>query len=72
MELAKKIRRDDSGAGEDRASLVSWLREIRSGQRAFDAEEVKRRVLGRARATLAYRRLRIGFREGRFVYEPIG
>ena len=69
VEIAKKVRRDDRGSADRRGPLVRWLREIRAGKRAFDAEEVQRKVQNEARARLGYDTLRIIFRNGRFEYE---
>jgi ATP-dependent Clp protease ATP-binding subunit ClpA len=70
VEIAKKVRRDDTKAVHDREGLIRWLREIRSGSRAFNADEVRRKILGRARADLDYDTLRIAWRNGRFDYIP--
>jgi len=67
--ISKKIRRDDLRQSVDRKSLLDWLREIRSGARTFEAEEVKQRIVERARACLDYDTLRVVFRDGRFEYE---
>ncbi len=69
VDISKKIRQDDRREGEDRQSLLEWLREIRSGERVFEAEEVKRRMVELARARLDYNTLRVVFRDGRFEYE---
>ncbi len=72
VELAKRIRRDDRRAEGDRLELVTWLREVRAGQRAFDADEAKQRVLEQARAHLGYDTLHIRFADGEFDYVPYG
>lgn len=71
VEIAKKVRRDDTGEVGDRMRVLDWLREIRSGKRPFDRDEVQRRVRQLARARLPYDTLRIDFREGRFSYVPL-
>jgi MoxR-like ATPase len=68
VELAKKVRRDDQGASSDRGALVTWLRELRAGKRAFSAAEVRSRVLKKTRARLGYDTVRITFDGERFVY----
>jgi ATP-dependent Clp protease ATP-binding subunit ClpA len=70
IEIAKKVRQDDTSAESDRRGLIDWLREMRSGKRVFDAEQVRRRVLDLARARLDYDTLRVVFRDGRFDYVP--
>ena len=69
VELAKKVRRDDRRVSRDRGSLVTWLRELRAGKRAFSAAEVRDRVLKKARARLGYDTVRISFDGERFVYD---
>ncbi len=71
VEVAKRIRIDDGGAGGDRDELISWLREMRAGDRPFAEDEVRRKVLESAGARLDYRRLRVVFRDGAFHYEPV-
>ena len=68
VDIAKKIRHDDAGRGTSRQRLIEWLREIRSGTRPFQAEEVARRVLDETRAALAYDTLRLEYRDGRFEF----
>ena len=72
VELAKKVRRDDRRVSRDRGALVTWLRELRSGKRAFSASEVRDRVLKKTRARLGYDTVRISFDGERFVYESSG
>jgi hypothetical protein len=70
VEIAKIIRRDDRNAQADRDELVGWLREMRSGGRPFDGEEVKNRVEALAKAHLDYDTLKIVFEDGEFQYVP--
>jgi len=71
VELSKKIRRDDRRGAGERESLVVWLQELRAGSRAFDANDVRRRVLDMVRARLDYDTIRIAFAEGSFEYLPV-
>ena len=71
VEIAKKIRRDGRSDERDRQSLIGWLREMREGKRAFEEDEVKRRVGEVARARLDYDSLRIVFGEEGFEYLPV-
>jgi MoxR-like ATPase len=71
VEVAKKIRRDDEGRGEDRQDLVAWLRELRQRTGALDLEEVKRRVLDTTRARTGYTAVRVVFEDGNFDYRPV-
>ena len=71
VEVAKKVRRDDDGDRSGRQALVGWLRELRNGRRAFDLEQVKRRVIDSSRARLDYDTLRVVFDDGEFDYLPI-
>lgn len=71
VEIAKKIRNEDGASNDDRAKLIDWLREVRDGQRPYDAEEVRRRVLDLARVQPGYRGLSIGFDGEDFTYVPV-
>jgi ATP-dependent Clp protease ATP-binding subunit ClpA len=71
VDIAKKILQENRAPLENRTSLIGWLREIRSGKRVFKADEVRERVMGLARAEVGYGALRIGFRDGAFVYEAL-
>jgi ATP-dependent Clp protease ATP-binding subunit ClpA len=70
VEIAKKVREDDRGTDADRRRIIEWLREMRAGERPFDAAEAKRRVERLSRAKLDYDLLRIVFVDGRFEYLP--
>ncbi len=70
VEISKRIRLDDAGGRSERDAVVSWLRAMRAGERAFDANEVRRRVLETVRAKLGYTALAIRFHEGKFEYVP--
>jgi len=71
VEVAKKIRRDDSPRADQRAALVRWLRELRERAGTLDLEEVKARVLEATRARPGYAAIRVVFEEGRFDYLPV-
>ena len=68
--VSRKIREDDRRGPTDRDALVARLRTLRDGGQAFDPNEVRREVLARVRAELAYRTLRIVHANGAFAYEP--
>lgn len=72
VEISKKIRREDRRAPADRQELLAWLREVRRGGRAFDADETRHRVLGAVRANLDYGGIRVVFANGAFDYRPVG
>ncbi|NIM60318.1 MAG: hypothetical protein GTO30_01300, partial [Acidobacteria bacterium] len=72
VEIAKKIRHEDRASNDERAQLIEWLREVRDGQRAYDAEEVRRRVMDLARMQPGYAALTIGFDGEVFTYSPEG
>jgi len=71
VEIAKKVRRDDSSREADRGAVVSWLREIRAGERPYRADEVREKVLGLARASLQYDGLRVTWDGEQFDYLPV-
>ncbi len=68
IEVAKRIRRDDRSAPEDIGGTLAWLRELKAGARAFDADETRRRIQALARARLDYDVLRIVYGPGGFDY----
>ncbi len=68
VEIAKKVRRDDRSEGRTRLETLAWIREMRSGRRAFDAERVRQRVFELTRAQLDYDVVRIAFRDHEFDY----
>ncbi|RLA30277.1 MAG: hypothetical protein DRR15_15085 [Gammaproteobacteria bacterium] len=70
VEIAKKVREDDQGNNVDRRKIIDWLREMRAGERPFDAQEAKRRVEELSRARLNYDVLRVVFKDGEFEYVP--
>ena len=72
VEIAKRVRRDDSNALADRGALVRWLREMRAGKRTYRPDDVKRRVQEFARAALSYTTLRVDFDGEEFRYAPDG
>lgn len=67
---ARKIRSDQASTPVDHRELLQWLRDMRAGERAFDAREVRERVLGQARARLPYDTLEIDLADDGFVYRP--
>ena len=71
VEIAKKIRDEDHASNDDRAQLIDWLREVRGGQRPYDAEEVRRRVMELARVQPGYQGLSIGYDDEGFTYTPL-
>jgi hypothetical protein len=70
VEISKRIRLDDRAERGERDAVVTWLREMREGGRAFDANEVRRRVLDTVRARVGYGVLTIRHRDGAFEYVP--
>jgi hypothetical protein len=71
VEIAKKVRDDDRGSEGDRREVIEWLRQMRAGERPFDAAEAKRRVAELARARLDYDVLRVVFDGENFKYVPV-
>jgi len=69
VELARKVRRDQREMPGDAGSLIAWLREMREGRRPFAEDEVRRRVIERARARLGYATVRVMYDGTRFLYE---
>jgi hypothetical protein len=70
--ISHRIRQDDRRVAKDAEALIGWLRDLRQGKGPFDPNEVRREVLAQVRARLEYAALKIEFRDGSFVYEPMG
>jgi hypothetical protein len=68
IEVSRRIRQDQSSSNEDRVVTLQQLREIRKGERAFDAQHMERMVFQQARASLPYAGMVIDFCEGEFRY----
>ena len=71
VEIAKKIRDEDRSSNDERALLLDWLRDVRDGQRPYDADEIRRRVLDLSRVQPGYGGLTIGFDGEAFSYTPV-
>lgn len=70
--VSRRIRKDDRGGPADQRTLLARLRDLREGSGPFDANALRREVLGAVRARLDYDALRIAFEDGAFVYRPDG
>ena len=71
VEVSRRIKQDDlSGSGE-RRETVEYVRDLRRGDRAFEAAAVEAAVREMAKAILPYRRLRIDHDGESFRYEGL-
>ncbi|HEV8336455.1 MAG TPA: AAA family ATPase [Candidatus Polarisedimenticolia bacterium] len=68
IEVSRKIKQDEIPGSAGRDETIQYLREVRSGDRAFESEAVERKVLRQARVRLPYRRLIIDESGGEFRY----
>jgi MoxR-like ATPase len=68
IEVSRKIKQDEIPGSADRDETIQYLREVRSGDRAFESEAVERKVLRQARVRLPYRRVIIDESGGEFRY----
>jgi len=68
IEVSRRIKQDEVPAPADRGQTVRYLREIRQGDRAFEAGAVERVVLRQARVALPYSRIVIDLADGKFCY----
>ncbi len=69
VEVSRKIKADEPVRQAVSRRVLHYVRELKLGKRAFDAKEVRSRVLRHARARVPYRRVVVDFRQGRFSYE---
>jgi len=68
VEVSRRIKQDRLKGGEDRRLTVQYLREIRKGERAYEAAAVESAVLDQTRVALPYSRLMVDFVDGQFIY----
>jgi len=68
VEVSRRIKQDSLKGEENLASTVRYLREIRKGERAYEADAVEQAVLQQARLSLPYTRLLVDFSDGQFSY----
>ena len=66
--ISRKIKADESGNHRGARSVLRFLRDLKEGKRPFDLEDVRRRVMGHARARVPYCRVVIDFRSDQFTY----
>jgi len=68
VEVSRRIKQDRLKGKENLAITVRYLREIRKGERAYEADAVEQAVLQQARHSLPYTRLLVDFSDGQFSY----
>jgi MoxR-like ATPase len=68
VEVSRRIKQDRLKGEGDRGITVRYLREMRKGERAYEAAAVEREVLHQARVALPYSRLIVDFIDGKFCY----
>lgn len=68
VEVSRRIKKDELHGAQARGGTIEYLREIRRGDRAFEALTVERMVIELARVRLPYSRLTIDERDGEFHY----
>ena len=71
VEVARKLLRDEQPHRRIHSELLTWLREIRSGERAFNVAEVRGRVMDETRARLPYRRIEVDVEGEEFIYRGL-
>jgi AAA domain (Cdc48 subfamily)/C-terminal, D2-small domain, of ClpB protein len=69
VEVCRRIKKDELRGALERGGTIEYLREVRRGDRAFEAPTVERKVMELARVRLPYNRLTIDERDGEFRYE---
>jgi len=69
VEVSKKLKRDEKSTDRNVRPILEYLREVRAGRRIYREHDAERLVHAQARVRVPYRRLRIDFRDGEFVYE---
>lgn len=69
IEVSKTIKRDEERHSSDTAPVLSMLREMREGKRAFDREQIDQAVRACARAQVPYSVVTIDCEGGELVYK---
>ncbi len=71
VEVSRRLKADDRRQENGHHETLAYLRSLKSGERPFDLDEVRQRVMGEARAQVAYRLFDIDYRDGAFVYRGV-
>lgn len=71
VEVSKRLKKDERRNERETEGLLAYLREAREGSRALDPAAIGR-VMGEARAHVAYASLQIDWKDGVFTYTPAG
>ncbi|MEE9218122.1 MAG: AAA family ATPase [Acidobacteriota bacterium] len=69
VEVSKKLKRDEIETDRKVQPVLEYLREVRAGKRVYRHAQAQQLVHAQARVRVPYRRLRIDYRRGKFVYE---
>jgi hypothetical protein len=68
VEVSKRLKKDDALGTRSERDILEYLRQVRRKERAFNAREVRARVLGAARVRVSYSTIEIDVEGGEFVY----
>lgn len=68
VEVGKMLKRDEDNAERDPSALLDFVREIKSGKRPLDAEDLSRRIRDEARARVEYGGILIDVEGEKIVY----
>ncbi|MFQ5670469.1 MAG: AAA family ATPase [Acidobacteriota bacterium] len=71
VEISRKIKAEDKRRRPGIKRVVRYLRDLKTGRRAFDLEDVQFRVIRETRARVPYSHVRVEFRDGEFLYRGV-
>ncbi|MFQ5767151.1 MAG: AAA family ATPase [Acidobacteriota bacterium] len=71
VEVSRKIKSEEKRRQPGSNRVLRYLRGLKTGQRKFDLDEVRSRVMRQARARVPYRTVVVDYRKDRFVYTGV-
>jgi len=71
VEISRRIKSDERRRGSGHNRTLKYLRALKTGERPFDLDEVRARVMKVARARVSYHRFRVDLKDDNFVYEGV-
>ncbi|MCZ6599794.1 MAG: AAA family ATPase [Acidobacteria bacterium] len=71
VEISRRIKADERRKRSGHTRTLTYLRALKTGERAFDLEEVRARVMKVARARVSYHRFRVDLKDDGFLYEGV-
>lgn len=71
VEISRRIKADERRKRTGHTRTLKYLRDLKTGERPFDLDEVRARVMSVAKARVSYHRFRVDLKEDAFIYEGV-